>query len=345
MKFLIAIFLLMGIGWFIIQYIREKRSLKLGISFIVAASEVIIIVALLLLRYEDAPYVRNILVIGAILIIIVLLLFPFGLIFFLITTGIQLIRREGLAFSHLLSFGFGIAYIFYLIGWPMLNNTPKSAFFDFLYAFLSFVFYFTLLTLMFYTITSGLNLIKVPWKKYQHIVVLGSGLKNGEEVTPLLAGRVDKGIEAYQQNKGSKLVLSGGQGPDEKIPEGEAMKNYALSQGVPESAILVENQSINTKENLLFSEKIIKEDSKNIGNLLVVTTSYHVLRALLLAKNLGIPCDGRGARTKLYFSINAFIREWIAYLVMWRKTYIRVLIAAFVISALSYLGPWLLEIL
>lgn len=115
------------------------------------------------------------------------------------------------------------------------------------------------------------------------------------------------------------------------------MKNYALSKGVPEQAILMEDKSVNTEENLLFSKKLI--DAKQSGaqeNILVVTTSYHVLRALLLAKNLGITCDGRGSKTKLYFSINAFIREWIAYLVMWRKQYITVLVSSFVVIGLLY---------
>lgn len=190
---------------------------------------------------------------------------------------------------------------------------------------------------MLYTITSLLNLWKNRKKKYGYIIVLGSGLLNGKEVTPLLASRVDKSIEAYFENEGSTLVLSGGQGPDEDISESQAMKNYALSKGVPEQAILMEDKSVNTEENLLFSKKLI--DAKQSGaqeNILVVTTSYHVLRALLLAKNLGITCDGRGSKTKLYFSINAFIREWIAYLVMWRKQYITVLVSSFVVIGLLY---------
>ncbi|HHU60778.1 MAG TPA: YdcF family protein [Natronincola sp.] len=212
---------------------------------------------------------------------------------------------------HILSLGFGILYILYLIIWPILGNAFENRLFEFIYAYLSFCFLFTLYIFALYTITNLLNLIKVPWKKYKYIVVLGSGLKDGMEVTPLLAGRVNKGIEAHRQNEGSVLILSGGIGRDEKIPEGEAMKNYALQQGVAKSNILVECQSTTTRENLLFSQAIIEELGEE-GNILVVTTRYHVLRALLLAKNLGIKCDGRGSKTKLYFSINALVREWIA---------------------------------
>ena len=99
------------------------------------------------------------------------------------------------------------------------------------------------------------------------------------------------------------------------------MKNYALQQGVTRSSIVVEDQSTTTRENLLFSGAIIEKFGEE-GNILVVTTGYHVLRAVLLAKNLGIKCDGRGSKTKLYFSVNALVREWIAYLVIWRKKYV-----------------------
>ncbi|WP_373762740.1 YdcF family protein, partial [Jeotgalibaca porci] len=92
-----------------------------------------------------------------------------------------------------------------------------------------------------------MNLWKNRKKKYGYIIVLGSGLLNGKEVTPLLASRVDKSIEAYFENEGSTLVLSGGQGPDEDISESQAMKNYALSKGVPEQAILMEDKSVNTE--------------------------------------------------------------------------------------------------
>lgn len=335
------LFAILGSTWFIWQFRKEKRSLWLGISFLAALVTLIAFVAFLLIRISDIGFVRMLLIGGGLLIGIVLLLFPFVLIASMLVSGIRLMRREGISLSHMLSFSFGIAYIIYLIIWPLLENVPKSGFFDFLYSYLSFCFFFTLLIFVLYTITNILNLLKSFRKKYQYIIVLGSGLRNGNEVTPLLASRVDKGIEAYWQNEGSFLVLSGGQGVDEKIAEGEAMKNYALQQGVPESAILIEDKSVNTSENLLFSQQLIERHAKEgRGNLLVVTTSYHVLRALLLAKNLGIACDGRGSRTKLYFSINAFIREWIAYLVLWRKKYIAVLVGGFVVIALVH---WLIE--
>ena len=51
----------------------------------------------------------------------------------------------------------------------------------------------------------------------------------------------------------------------------------------------------------------------------IVTNSYHVYRALVLAKRQGLKCIGYGAKTKWYFTLNAFIREFIAYLVITKR--------------------------
>lgn len=339
--FIIASF---GILWFKYQYGKEKRSLWLGVSFLAALMGSVTFITVLLIQVSDLWFIRTLLLAEALLAALVLILFPVVFIFAMLTSGVQLIRREGYSLSHMLSLGFGIAYIAYLVIWPIFEGIPKSGFFDFIYTYLSFCFVFTLSIFALYTITNLLNLLPVGRKRYGYIIVLGGGLKDGREVTPLLARRVDKGIQAYRHNEGSILVLSGGKGGDEKIAESEAMKNYALKQGVPESDILVEDQSANTRENLLFSCELIKNHPRNTGSLLVVTTRYHVLRALLLAKNMGIPCDGRGSKTKLYFSINAFVREWIAYLVLWRKTYAAVLAAGFGAIGLGYLFGWYLGI-
>jgi uncharacterized SAM-binding protein YcdF (DUF218 family) len=165
--------------------------------------------------------------------------------------------------------------------------------------------------------------LKVPGRTYDFIVVLGSGLIRGEAVSKLLAGRIEKGIELLQQYPESRLIFSGGQGKDEKLPEAVAMKKYAIERGIPGEELLVEMESKNTQENILFSKRIIDKLSENdYPNILLVSNRYHIFRALLTAKDLGIQCDGRGSKTKLYFALNAFIREFIAYLYYWKKKYI-----------------------
>ena len=84
-------------------------------------------------------------------------------------------------------------------------------------------------------------------------------------------------------------------------------------------------------------------DRKGKEKFAVVTSSYHVMRALLIARRLGLHCIGYGAGTKLYFSINAILREYVGYVRDTRKTWVGTLIVltliylAFVINVSRHL--------
>ena len=69
-------------------------------------------------------------------------------------------------------------------------------------------------------------------------------------------------------------------GPDEEIPESHAMAAYAEEHGVPQSDIIIEDRSKKTNQNLKFSHQLMQPDS----TFCIVTNSYHVYRALVLAK-------------------------------------------------------------
>ena len=59
---------------------------------------------------------------------------------------------------------------------------------------------------MMYTLTSWINLVNIKTKKLDYVVVLGAGLM-GKRVTPLLAARINRGIEVYRRNPGSKIIM------------------------------------------------------------------------------------------------------------------------------------------
>lgn len=204
------------------------------------------------------------------------------------------------AFFYLLSIGAGKvpAWLFSLLIFALLSD-------------LLFSFLFT--CYLFYSWMYQMIPIK---KKVDYIITLGSGIRS-EDVPPLLKSRLDKAIEYYHKNPNAKIVVSGGQGADEPVSEAFAMKKYLLSQNIPETQILVEDQSTTTFENMTFSKKIIFEDWK-ISNteptILFSTNNYHVLRGALYAKKAHLKAEGIGAPTALYFLPTALIREYIALL-------------------------------
>src|SRR5699024_4036337 len=137
--------------------------------------------------------------------------------------------------------------------------------------------------------------------------------------------------------KHGKIIFSGGQGDDEVIPEGEAMARYALDKGINPEIILKETNSDNTHQNIQYSKQIIDHDWKDSTEpkIAIVTNYYHVLRGLMQARSLGINCIGYGSNSKFYFSLNAFLREFVAYIQMTYKVHAVIsMLAGFILFAL-----------
>ena len=321
---------LAAIGLFALIYFWERRSVFISLFALnipVWALAWIISTGIL----ENNEILRLLAIAVAMVLFLALLSGPFVLIFTLYLNGFQILKREGVHLHNFLSMGLAVALTFYLFIAPfVVQSFSDISFFYMVFIYVGFLVSYAIIISMLYTTSSFINLVNLFPGKLDYVVVLGAGLI-GDKVTPLLASRIDKGIAIYQKHPGCKLIMSGGQGPDEIIAEGQAMANYALEKGVPAEDILIENQSTNTKENLKFSCALMKPGSR----FALVTNYYHVFRALLLARKLKIKCIGYGARTKFYFSLNAFIREFVSYVVMTKKAH---LLFLGIVSAIYFLG-------
>ena len=188
------------------------------------------------------------------------------------------------------------------------------------------------------TIALGKKAAKhIPEFDKDFIIILGCQIKKDGTLTNLLKSRVDRALEfaKMQKEKNGKDIMfvpSGGQGNDEIISEAQAMKNYLIEQGINENNILIEDKSKNTFENIKFSSEIIKEKMDN-AKIVFSTTNYHVFRAGEIASSQNIRMEGIGAKTKTYFWINAFIREFVATLNSERKKHM-VIVSYLILSTL-----------
>jgi uncharacterized SAM-binding protein YcdF (DUF218 family) len=153
------------------------------------------------------------------------------------------------------------------------------------------------------------------------IIVLGAGLL-GDRVPPLLAGRLDRAIDcrnrALAAGTDPVVVVSGGRGSDERISEAAAMHDYLVRAGVPDEVVLREDQSATTEQNLRNSTALLA--ARAPAQTVAVTSNYHAFRTAVLARRLGLPVQVIGARTASYFVPSAFLREFVALLVQYRKT-------------------------
>lgn len=280
----------------------------------------------------------------SILFIIIMLLGIYVLIFALFWNGRIVSRKEGDSFSNRLTYFGGMALIFLVFVFPILRNiTPANWWLlRVFYQIISItVFYFSWVFLNFLTSLFIYQLIP-PKKNKDFIIVLGSGLRNGYEVTPLLASRINGAIDLYKKQKeigkNSKIICSGGQGPDELIPEGEAMRLYVLEQGIPSDDCIAEIKSTTTLENLKFSKEIMDYENNNQAYKCAISSNnYHVFRAIHFANQVGLDAQGIGTKTAWYFLPNALIREFVGFIVMKPKAHIVFLIIMYI---LAFLNEW-----
>lgn len=217
-----------------------------------------------------------------------------------------------------------------------------------LFAFINLSFTYFALLFILYLVTAILYNHYPLKKRIDYIIVLGAGL-NKDKVTPLLASRIEAGVQLYKkqvaQGYSPTLILSGGQGSDELIPEAEAMANYLIEKNITIPKVYLEKQSTNTRENLQYSQ-IIAQKKDGIRDftdkkVVVASNNYHLLRAGKIAKQLGMSIRGIGSSTRLYYLPTAFIREYIGYLVMTKRMHLIVIGWFFILTIV----PLLLDLL
>ncbi|MEK4484147.1 YdcF family protein [Psychrobacillus sp. FSL H8-0484] len=149
----------------------------------------------------------------------------------------------------------------------------------------------------------------------EYAIVFGAKVKVGNIPSLALRYRLESALTYATENPHVKLVLSGGQGPDEDIEEAAVMKAFLLEHGIAEDRLIVEDQSTSTYENLLFSQKLLP---KNVESVTIITSDYHLQRAKILAEEIDWDADVVAAKTPKISEMKSRLRERAALL----KTYI-----------------------
>lgn len=323
---------------FIYSFIKEPRQFRnaLFLFATLAWSSILLVLRL------------NNFILGIALIALVLLT-PLLTIVFLLVNTVVVVRNNGFSLTSMLPFLMA-GFLVLLIASPTIVNyfDPDVrhiiVFVLGLFTLEGLWFSFTFMALLFY---SWVYRLLPRRRQYDYIIIHGAGL-DGPRPTPLLAGRIDKALELWnKQHQHGKFVVSGGQGADEIVSEAQAMRDYLLEKGVSADAILMEDKSTTTWENLRYSLAIINADrTTGVGatsaatvasrdvttaasdastsdasgtvasngdfTTAVVTSDFHVFRCAEYAHNLGIKADGIGSHTKGWYWPTAFIREFIA---------------------------------
>ncbi|ONI75668.1 hypothetical protein BWI15_07490 [Kribbella sp. ALI-6-A] len=296
---------------FVISFLRDRRVLRNGIYLVLTLffAGIGTIFALESVNETAARW----------LVVVVLVLIPvtvFVLAVALIANGVVMLRREGRRPANLLSLAAGVGIFGFVLVSALLLQTGSpflGAVRDAIGGVLGYVSFLFVCFLAYAFVYARIRFFRRP----DFIVVLGSGLR-GRRVPPLLASRLDKAQQVWQQerDKGRTplLITSGGQGPGEDVPEAVAMADYLIDHGVPAEAVLREDRSTSTFENLTFSDTIMSARNPAY-RCLIVTNNFHALRAAFTARKAKVNGQVLGSPTARYFWPNATIREFVAVLV------------------------------
>lgn len=152
-------------------------------------------------------------------------------------------------------------------------------------------------------------------KKNATAVILGAQVKPWG-ASRLLKQRIKAAEDYLVRNPEAKAVASGGQGDNEPMSEAECIIQNMTADGISPDRIYLEDRSVNTEQNLLYSMAIIKDNELN-DHIAVVSDSYHQLRARIIAykidHNIHVgACNTVNTKFGYLIYPSFFVREWIA---------------------------------
>ncbi|WP_406059649.1 YdcF family protein [Streptomyces sp. NBC_01077] len=294
----------------------------------------------LLAGIEDAPpgVAETVMICG----LLVLGLGPVVLAGLLTANGVKMVRKEGRRPANLLALLAGLGMFGVMVLAVAAAATDSWALQTLVVTLLLILGYVSFLFVCFvgYAFLYGRMRIR---RDADYVVVLGSGLIGGRRVPPLLASRLDRGREvherlaAYERRDGDApvLITSGGQGPDEEVPESHAMADYLVERGFPSVALVREDRSRTTEENMLFSKELMERERPG-SSCVIVTNNFHAFRAAILARRAGVNGQVVGSPTAAYFWPSATIREFAAVFLQYKVVNLGILLTLILLGVLVW---------
>ena len=142
------------------------------------------------------------------------------------------------------------------------------------------------------------------------VIVLGAQVLPDGTPSVALERRFADALQHYEERPQTGLGC-GARGGDEPGPEGEVMRAWLIAHGARAEDIVAETKSFNTRENLIFAREIMQ--AQGLSRAVVVTSDYHVARALALCGQVGIEATGAGSESKPEYWLKNHVRETLSW--------------------------------
>ncbi|MBI1808391.1 MAG: YdcF family protein [Gemmatimonadetes bacterium] len=121
--------------------------------------------------------------------------------------------------------------------------------------------------------------------KADAIIVMGAAQYNGRP-SPILRARLDHAIALWQRGLAPRLLLTGGTGEGDTASEASVSRVYAMSRGVPDAAILLENDGRTSSQSLRAAADLLH--AYQVHTAIVVSDPFHMLRLEILGRRYGL---------------------------------------------------------
>ena len=143
------------------------------------------------------------------------------------------------------------------------------------------------------------------------IVVLGAAQYDGRP-SPVLTGRLDHAVELYDSGVAPTIVVTGGKQEGDRYTEAAAGYRYLRGEGIPETAILREEQGENTWSQLAAATRLLR--NRELRSAVLVSDGYHAYRLERIAGELGLRAQVSPVDPHLSFGgkVKAMARETVA---------------------------------
>jgi uncharacterized SAM-binding protein YcdF (DUF218 family) len=130
------------------------------------------------------------------------------------------------------------------------------------------------------------------------IVVLGAAQYDGRP-SAIYEARLKHAIDLYSGGVAPLLVFTGGREPGDRYTEGGSGARWATERGVPAAAVLAEEQSRTTYQNLAGAKRALERRNPDGGRprIVVVSDPFHMFRAVRQAADLGMDAYPSPTRT------------------------------------------------
>lgn len=144
------------------------------------------------------------------------------------------------------------------------------------------------------------------------MIVLGAQVNPDGSPSVQLEWRLSAALDVYKLKR-TPIVVTGAQGADEPATEASVMAAWLTARGVARDDIRLDDTSFNTRENIANAMKFMP----GVKDVLIVTSDYHLPRAMQIARDQGLNPSGIGSPIKQEYWLKNHVRETLA----WGKYY------------------------